>query len=126
MARNIEFQGKIHTFPDDFTDEEISLALNSLSGKETQSTSLTKVSNLQEGSSSDYYLVAGSVFILILVGYFILRNLSKDNFKIMYSLIKRLFALFIILFVLWMFRYEVTPTHPHQCLDRWIGEVVSC
>lgn len=111
MTRQVDFDGKTYSFPDSYTDAEISVALQALD---------------KATSNADYYL-EGSLFLLaIFAGYLIFRKLSKERLLTLYSVLQRLFLVVLVIVALWMFRYEVTPTHPHQCLDRWVGQVVNC
>jgi hypothetical protein len=71
-------------------------------------------------------ITCGLFLLAILIAFFLLRKLAPAKLANFYSVFQKILIIAAVLFTFWMFRYEVTTTHPHQCLDRWYGEVVRC
>lgn len=138
MPRIVHAEGKTFTFPDDATTDEISSALNEAlpPARRDPTQLLFEIENIpfyKDGS-----VIAGGIFLLaILIAFFLLKKFAPAKLANLYSVfyiigrwIARNFQKILIIaavaFTFWMFRYEVTATHPHQCLDRWTGEVTHC
>jgi hypothetical protein len=144
MTRIVNIQGKKHAFPDDATDDEIEEALNLEKGdlravvtpnvkdltnildeKSTVGRNLTDELVLEPIADSipfykDSSFIAGGLFLLvILIAIFLLRKMSPSKLAIFNSFFLKILIISVVMFSFWMFRYEVTATHPHQCLDRW-------
>ena len=120
MPLIVDFEGKIYTFPDNASDDEVSSALqNQVDGE-----NLTSMFTAQENIP---FIIGGGLCLLtVLISILLLRKLEPTKLASFYLILQKLLIMAALLFTFWMFRYEITPTHPHQCLDRWKGEVVRC
>lgn len=122
MPKNVEFEGKSFSFPDDASDNQISNALEGYytSDKKDFIPNLNAQESVQEG-----FVISG-ILIAILISLFFLKKLSHTKLVILYSVFQKILIITLVLFAFWMYRYEVTSAHPPQCLDRWLGKLVSC
>ena len=125
MPRIVDFEGKTYTFPDNASDDDVSSAIQNQADGENLTSAFTAQENIP--FYKDVLVIGGGLCLLaVLISILFLRRLAPTKLASFYLIFQKLLILAALLFIFWMFRYEVTPTHPHQCLDRWKGEVVRC